>query len=528
MTCRLACLSLCASALFCFGAQPDLIIWGPALNPKIVTTNFTSTDCAVVEGCVVAGTRRLLVFDTESRNIGNADLYLGNPATNSLFEYQACHRHYHFRDFAHYRLIDPLRNQMTLGLKVGFCLLDSVRWDPNAPSRARYNCNDQGIQAGWADIYGSHLACQWVDITGLAAGVYTLELEIDPENRLAESNDTNNTTRTFVVVDGVCVLPPSNDAFASARPVAGRVLTVIGSNSCGSRQTGEPAHAGATSGKSIWYRWVPDYTGPATITTFGSTLDTLLAVYRGTTLTALTPVASNDDISTGVFWSRVTFPATNGVAYLIAVDGFNNAAGGVALNINPAGHDRFANCLQISGINSNATALNVGATREAGEPPHGSRSVWYCWTAPSNTVMRFHTHGSTVDTRLAVYQGSTLTTLSSVASNDDAAGRKTSAVLFNAVAGTTYFIAVAAADEGLVSLTWEPPVVPRFTSITRNTADVYRLLIAGRRNDQYLIQYSPDLRTWQNIGSASNSTGSVGFDATNSGLSGFYRAVLLP
>jgi hypothetical protein len=527
MTCRSVCLVLFSSAAFCSAAQPDLVIWGPVMNPKIVTRSYDSNDCSVVEGCVVAGTRRLLIFDTESRNIGEGDLYLGSPVDNPLFHYASCHNHYHFRGFADYRLINSAQKEIAAGLKVGFCLLDSRRWDPMAPGASRYNCNDQGIQAGWADVYGSSLPCQWIDITGLAAGTYTLEVEVDPDNRLAESNDTNNITRVFVVVDGVCTSAPPNDAFASAQNVAGRVMTVIGSSSCATRQTSEPAHAGNTAAKSIWYRWVPDYTGQATITTLGSTLDTVLAVYRGTALTALATVASNDDVISEIFWSRVTFPVTNGVPQLIAIDGYQGASGGVALNINPAGNDRFTNCLPIAGLNGNSISINAGATNEPGEPPHGARSVWYCWTAASNAVMRFHTHGSSIDTRLALYQGTDLANLTQVASNDDAAGRKSSAVLFSAIAGTTYLVAVTSTDEGLVSLTWEPAVVPHFASIIRN-ADVYELLLAGQANDRYQIEYSPDLCTWQTVGSTTNIAGLAGYDGTNSGLSGFYRAILLP
>jgi hypothetical protein len=509
--------------------QPDMIIWGPTLNPKITTRTFTSVSCDVKEGCVVAGTRRLLVFDTESRNIGDGDLFLGSPVGNPLFEYASCHMHYHFRDFADYRLVDPASQEVAAGLKVGFCLLDLRRWDTNAPADAAYSCDNQGIQAGWSDIYSSSLPCQWIDITSLAGGVYTLEVEVDPENRLIESNETNNTTRVFVVIDGICTGPPANDALAAAQLVQGRTTTVIGSNSCGTREPSEPQHAGNTAAKSIWYRWVPNYTGTATITTMGSTLDTVLAVYRGTAVSSLTPVASNDDAVTGLIrWSRVTFPVTNGVAQMIAVDGYAGAAGGVALNINPAGNDRFTNCLPILGTTGSVTTVNAGATNEPGEPFQGALSLWYCWTAPSNAVMEFHTHGSTVDTELAVYEGSALNNLSPVASNDDAGGRQTSAVRFQAVAGRNYFLAVGARDEGLVLLTWEPTILPIFTSIVRSAPDLYQLSVSGRVNDRYLIQYSPDLQSWQDIGRATNVTGTATYQGNGGGPSGFYRAILQP
>src|SRR2546423_978718 len=109
---------------------PDLIIWGPSISPRITTVTFSSSSCAVVEGMVQAGTRKLLRFSTETRNQGTADLYLGNPATNPQFVYAPCHGHYHFNNYANYRLLDSNGQSAATGLKIGFCLLDSIRWSP--------------------------------------------------------------------------------------------------------------------------------------------------------------------------------------------------------------------------------------------------------------------------------------------------------------------------------------------------------------------------------------------------------------
>jgi Ca2+-binding RTX toxin-like protein len=65
--------------------------------------------------------------------------------------------------------------------------------------------------------------------------------------------------------------------------------------------------------------------------TFGSTFDTVLAVYAGGTLAGLTAVAGNDDTSTGV-QSQVRFTATTGTTYRIAVAGFNGTSGRIELN----------------------------------------------------------------------------------------------------------------------------------------------------------------------------------------------------
>src|SRR5882672_9907699 len=129
----------CLAGLCCLAAtgaaeaaSPDLIIWPGSINPRIVDRNYTTSDCEVVEGCALPGPRRYLIFNTETRNIGDADIVLGNPANNTNFVYAPCHRHYHFRDFADYRLVNSAGQFVAIGLKAGFCLLDSLIWDNTA------------------------------------------------------------------------------------------------------------------------------------------------------------------------------------------------------------------------------------------------------------------------------------------------------------------------------------------------------------------------------------------------------------
>ncbi len=181
-------------------AKPDLAPYLGSLNAMTSTETFSGNACDVTEGLVVTGTRRLLRFSTETRNIGTADLVLRSPVNNPLFTYAPCHGHYHFNNFAEYRLLNPAGQQVGIGQKVGFCLEDVARWDSAANSRAQYDCDYQGIQAGWSDIYSRNLPGQWVDITGLPAGTYILEVRLDTANRIAEANETNNTARAEVVI----------------------------------------------------------------------------------------------------------------------------------------------------------------------------------------------------------------------------------------------------------------------------------------------------------------------------------------
>lgn len=182
------------------GNKPDLAVNADSMNPYITTESFASSACEIQEGTISAGTKKLLRFTTQSQNLGTADLVLGNPANSALFEWGACHGHYHFRSFAQYRLLDSTGALVRTGKKVGFCLMDISRFSSTANPAARYTCSNQGIQAGWADIYSANLSGQWIDITGLPAGAYILEVIMDPMNLVDELNEANNTARVNVSI----------------------------------------------------------------------------------------------------------------------------------------------------------------------------------------------------------------------------------------------------------------------------------------------------------------------------------------
>src|SRR5205814_7267214 len=95
------------------------------------------------------------------------------------------------------------------------------------------------------------------------------------------------------------------------------------SNVGATTETGEPYHGGNIGGKTVWWTWTAPSAGSVTINTSGSSFDTLLGVYTGTSVSGLTTVVSNDDIGGGVLQSRVTFNAVVGTTYRIAVDGYN-------------------------------------------------------------------------------------------------------------------------------------------------------------------------------------------------------------
>lgn len=111
-----------------------------------------------------------------------------------------------------------------------------------------------------------------------------------------------------------------------------------------------------------------------------------------------------------------------------------------------AGADAFANATVLTGATTTSTANNVAATKESGEPNHagdaGGKSVWWTWTAPANGRVTIETTGSAFTTLLGVYTGTSPGALAPVASSNGFSGSGTSKVTFDAVAGTTYKIAV--------------------------------------------------------------------------------------
>ena len=125
-----------------------------------------------------------------------------------------------------------------------------------------------------------------------------------------------------------CTAAPRSPA--SAQAITGASGTVNGSNVSATKEAGEPNHAGNAGGHSIWFTWVPQAGGATTVKTAGSSFDTLLAVYTGSAVGALSQVAANDDAD-GALQSRVGFTAAAGTAYRIAVDGYGGGTGNVTL-----------------------------------------------------------------------------------------------------------------------------------------------------------------------------------------------------
>ena len=137
--------------------------------------------------------------------------------TNAVAKYSGDgHNHWHVQEMMRYDLWDADRRRR--GAKVGFCFLDSDTWstatpgfgpsyyrgsgcsnDPNALS------NKMGISIGWGDKYGWFLAYQWVDITGLPNGTYTLRSMVDPYGFFLEQREDNQCAYAVLGISGTTV-----------------------------------------------------------------------------------------------------------------------------------------------------------------------------------------------------------------------------------------------------------------------------------------------------------------------------------
>ena len=220
-------------------------------------------------------------------------------------------------------------------------------------------------------------------------------------------------------------------------------------------------------------------------------------------------------------------------------DGAQNLYGPLGIPAN----DKFANAIAVVLSNGTAkvTGYNTNATKETGEPRHadnaGGHSVWWKWTAPSSGTITVDTRGSYSDTTLGIYTGSTLASLTTIASNDDIDRGivQASTVTFSAVSGVTYYIAVDGFDADSSGLTLNlnsttiaigsAPVIttqPVSKTVTAGTTASFSVLASGNPTPTYQWQKGgigisgANASTYTIASPASGDAGNYTVTATNS------------
>ena len=427
---------------------PDIFVDEETLigSLSISERTFSEASCAVFEGCVnEPGDRRLLRFSTETPNTGNADLFMGTPAGNDLFEFSECHNHYHFEEYADYRLINATTGEIAAtGHKQAFCLIDLSRYSPNA-GPPQYNCGFQGITQGWADIYSSGLDCQWVDITGVPAGNYELEIEVNPAHIFQELNYENNVTRVPVVI------PPDGNACQATPEVCGDGLdqdcdgvpdngceALTGLDTCldavdlvssglftvdltADNTAAVDSTCGGATGRDVFFRLITASDELVYLSTYGSEIDTTLTIL-GEDCTTASVVECSDD-GCGDFSTHFAGTLAAG-SYFVQVKAKDpGAVGQLQLKVQrsfcwgateiPASGD-YSGDTSVDSIDDNRPELCNGSGGG------GPDDMFYFTTCPGAQPVSFSTcDNATFDTMLEVREGTCAGTAAVACSDDD-------------------------------------------------------------------------------------------------------------
>lgn len=207
----------------------------------------------------------------------------------------------------------------------------------------------------------------------------------DCGTRSAVSFDVVEATAYRIAVDGKggatgdvvldVRLAPANDDFADAAAIAGDAGSVAGTTVGASVEEDEPFGS-----PSVWFAWTAPSSGWATFETCVSAFDTVLAAYVGTELAELEWVAADDDGCAPGGGSTITFVATAGTQYRVAVAGYDGDTGDFTLawNRNPpppeppyAGEDP-----RITGVARDGETLTASDGVWSGAQPISFSHAW--------------------------------------------------------------------------------------------------------------------------------------------------------
>ncbi len=463
------------------GGLPDLT--------QTITDTFLAFDATVdpgdvAEGCAEA-TRGvdLLRLGVKTTNAGTADLVIGPPGCPSpctahplevcgnpkfICSPAAGHNHGHYLNFAKYELLDQSNQTVVTGHKQGFCLKDG--FDAGPCASYKFDCNDQGISVGCSDLYESTLGCQYLDVTGLPAGNYTLRTTVDPFNTIPELNEGNNVQQVAVT------LPASACASPTVIPAAGG--TISGTTSGPSTLV---ASCGATdAAPERVYSWTPAVSGTAILDTCDSaatSFDTVLFVRDASCRTGAELACNNDTsgcaTTRGQVGSRVAVSVTAGKTYYVAVDGANGASGSFKLHVAPptvtppGGTCAAPTVLPAAGGVFNGGTSGASALAGSCGSSQLSPETVYAWTPTRSGTATIETCSpvaTNFDTVLYFRSGSCATGKELTCNDDAPCGTaldpgEGSRIKPNVKAGTTYYIVVDGwgGKQGNFQLTVTPP-----------------------------------------------------------------------
>ncbi|XP_061832272.2 lysyl oxidase-like 5a [Nerophis lumbriciformis] len=167
--------------------------------------------CAAEENCLSRSAyqpgvseldyRVLLRFPQRVKNQGTADFLPMKP--RHQWEWHSCHQHYHSMEaFSNYELLDPSTGRkVSEGHKASFCLEDTS-CDRGVRRRFACTAHTQGLSPSCYDTYHANIDCQWIDITDVPPGNYTLQVTVNPNQLVQESDFSNNVAQCDIRYTG--------------------------------------------------------------------------------------------------------------------------------------------------------------------------------------------------------------------------------------------------------------------------------------------------------------------------------------
>ncbi|MFE7839269.1 lysyl oxidase family protein [Streptomyces sp. NPDC057474] len=150
-------------------------------------------------------------YDADGKQVGYT------PTGTMEWDPRIGHEHWHFTDFASYRLLSEDQTKEVRSGKEAFCLANTdaidytvknANWHPENTDLSTA-CGSQDaisvrevLDVGSGDTYTQYRPGQSFDISDLPNGTYYIQVIANPENRLQETNHKNNIALRKVILGG--------------------------------------------------------------------------------------------------------------------------------------------------------------------------------------------------------------------------------------------------------------------------------------------------------------------------------------
>ncbi len=314
---------------------------------------------------------------------------------------------------------------------------DGVAGSVSSRYRVDFSINqpmDVYAQGTWTgdDLSGATMRMWNRSTNGNILGPGDSYQHLAPGNYAYEQNYFRSSRGVF---DGTMAIQfrPGNDQCQYATVVTNRWYTGTTTTASGSGDGPASCNSPAFP-NAVWFKYTAPRSGPLTISTCGSSFDTVLTVFNNgaCNLAAGNIVVCNDDVpagsscGAGTNASFVTVNVLSGQQFLIRLSGYNNAAGDYRLNVGPVNDNCNSMIPATLGDNAfdNRLADTDGAVVNScvfGGDNQINGDLWYSFVPATSGLLTLDTCGSSFDTKLVIYDGYSCGASGYMACSDDSA-----------------------------------------------------------------------------------------------------------